>query len=110
MLLDIISSAQEFEEFPVRHNEDPENAALSQQLPLKVNSYTFDSPHTKVNLLLQAHFTRATLPSVDYLTDTKSVLDQCLRIMQSVLDMSAASGWLNTCIGMKKLSTLLKYL
>lgn len=103
MLLDIVSAAQEFEEFPVRHNEDKENAALSQQLPLKVNSYTFDSPHTKVNLLLQAHFTRATLPSVDYLTDTKSVLDQCLRIMQSVLDISAENGWLNTSLSVLNL-------
>ena len=43
---------------------------------------TFDSPHTKAHLLLQAHFSRAPLPIADYLTDTKSVLDQALRILQ----------------------------
>lgn len=43
---------------------------------------TFDSPHTKTHLLLQAHFCHAPLPIADYLTDTKSVLDQALRILQ----------------------------
>ena len=43
---------------------------------------TLDSPHTKTHLLLQAHFSRAALPIADYLTDTKSVLDQALRILQ----------------------------
>jgi hypothetical protein len=37
-------------------------------VPLKVNSYALDSPHTKVNLLLQAHFSRVSLPTSDYLT------------------------------------------
>lgn len=97
-LIDIIASAQEFEEFPVRHNEDKLNAALSNDVPLKVNSYTFDSPHTKCNLLLQAHFSRIGLPNSDYYTDTKSVLDQCLRIMQSVLDICGENGWLNTSL------------
>jgi activating signal cointegrator complex subunit 3 len=44
------------------------NADLSNDVPLKVNSYALDSPHTKVNLLLQAHFSRVSLPTSDYLT------------------------------------------
>ena len=55
---------------------------LSQKLPLKVNPHTMDSAHTKTHLLLQAHFCQAQLPSSDYLTDTKSVLDQAIRILQ----------------------------
>ncbi len=118
--MEIVASAQEFAELPVRHNEDKMNAELSRDLPLKVNAYTFDSPHTKCNLLvfhfvyyntfdfisnvmrhlrlLQAHFSRAPLPCTDYITDTKSVLDQCLRIMQAVLDMCAHLGWLSTTL------------
>ena len=48
--------------------------------------------------LLQAHFSRAPLPCTDYITDTKSVLDQSLRIMQAVLDMCAHFGWLGTTL------------
>lgn len=52
----------------MRHNEDKLNGELSTHVPLKVNSYALDSPHTKVNLLLQAHFSRVSLPTSDYIT------------------------------------------
>jgi len=41
-----------------------------------------DDPHTKANLLLQAHLGRLPLPISDYITDTKGVLDNSLRILQ----------------------------
>ena len=55
---------------------------LAKKLPLEVKPHSFDSPHTKTYLLLQAHFSRLPLPSSDYFTDTKSVLDQAIRILQ----------------------------
>ena len=55
---------------------------LAKSLPLEVNPHTMDSAHTKANLLLQCHFGRVPLPSTDYNTDTKSVLDQAIRICQ----------------------------
>ena len=58
------------------------NAELAKSCPLDVNQYTFDSSHTKAFLLLQSHISRLPLPCVDYLTDTKSVLDQAIRILQ----------------------------
>lgn len=97
-LIDIVSLAHEFDEHPVRHNEDHLNEELSREVRYKVNTYTFDSPHTKVNLLLQAHFSRAQLPCSDYLTDTKSVLDQCFRIVQAILDFCAENGWLRAAL------------
>lgn len=42
-----------------------------------------DDPHTKANLLLQAHLGRLALPISDYITDTKGVLDNSLRILQA---------------------------
>ena len=57
-------------------------STLSSELPLSVDPQTYDNPHTKAFLLLQAHFSRISLPIVDYITDTKSVLDQALRILQ----------------------------
>lgn len=34
----------------------------------------------------------------DYATDTKSVLDQAIRIMQSMIDLTADEGWLSTVL------------
>ena len=47
---------------------------------------------------MQAHLSRQTLPISDYLTDTKSVLDNSLRLCQAMLDLAADSGWLVTCL------------
>ncbi|KAK2162771.1 hypothetical protein LSH36_92g06010 [Paralvinella palmiformis] len=97
-LITIMSDAKEYAELPVRHNEDAINGGLAQRLPLEVNPHTYDSSHTKTHLLLQAHFCRETLPSSDYLTDTKSVLDQAVRVLQAMLDVSADQGWLVTTL------------
>lgn len=93
-LLTVLSDVHEYEEMPVRHNEDILNGELAKSCPLSVDSFTLDSPHTKTLLLLQAHFSRLELPCTDYLTDTKSVLDQALRILQAMLDVVAERGWL----------------
>ena len=80
--LSIRQDAEEYAELPVRHNEDQLNSQLAQQLPLPVNPHSYDSAHTKTHLLLQAHFSRAALPCSDYGTDTKTVLDNAIRISQ----------------------------
>lgn len=48
--------------------------------------------------LLQAHMARLPPPISDYVTDTKSVLDQSLRILQAMTDVSADAGWLDTAL------------
>ena len=42
-----------------------------------------DDPHAKASLLIQAHFSHLSLPISDYVTDTKTVLDNSLRILQA---------------------------
>ena len=81
-LISVSQEAEEYAELPVRHNEDQLNSQLAQQLPLQVNPHSFDSAHTKTHLLLQAHFSHAQLPCSDYNTDTKTVLDNAIRICQ----------------------------
>ncbi|XP_031431613.1 activating signal cointegrator 1 complex subunit 3 isoform X2 [Clupea harengus] len=93
-LLSVLTDAEEYAELPVRHNEDQLNSELAQRLPLKVNPHSYDSAHTKCHLLLQAHFSRATLPCSDYATDTKTVMDNAIRICQAMLDVVANEGWL----------------
>uniref|UniRef100_A0A452IL56 Activating signal cointegrator 1 complex subunit 3 n=1 Tax=Gopherus agassizii TaxID=38772 RepID=A0A452IL56_9SAUR len=84
-LLSVLSDAEEYADLPVRHNEDQMNSELAKHLPIEVNPHSFDSSHTKTHLLLQAHFSRAMLPCPDYATDTKTVLDQSVRICQVYL-------------------------
>jgi activating signal cointegrator complex subunit 3 len=81
-LLSIMTEVSEYSELPVRHNEDILNEELSKNCPLEVSANTYNSPHTKVHLLLQCHFSRMQLPSTDYYTALKSVLDQAIRILQ----------------------------
>jgi len=92
-LLVLLSDAHEYSELAVRHDEDLLNGELARNCRLPVNMYSLDSSHTKTHLLLQAHFSRLSLPCADYITDTKSVLDQTIRILQSMIDVAAESGW-----------------
>ncbi|KAI1885583.1 hypothetical protein AGOR_G00205300 [Albula goreensis] len=97
-LLLVLTDAEEYAELPVRHNEDQLNSELARRLPLEVNPHSYDSAHTKTHLLLQAHFSHAPLPCSDYSTDTKTVLDNAIRICQAMLDVAANEGWLVTAL------------
>ncbi|RWS31343.1 Activating signal cointegrator 1 complex subunit 3-like protein [Leptotrombidium deliense] len=97
-LLNIISKCHEFNELPVRHNEEILNADLSKDCRYTVNDLSFDNPNTKAFLLFQAHFSQLELPCSDYLTDLKSVLDQSIRIIQAMIDIVAMKGFLSTTL------------
>lgn len=55
---------------------------LANSCRFRPRSPSWDSPYTKTFLLFQAHFSRLSLPNSDYLTDTKSALDNATRVMQ----------------------------
>ncbi|XP_060805871.1 activating signal cointegrator 1 complex subunit 3 [Amyelois transitella] len=97
-LLRVLADVEEYATLPVRHNEDIQNGELAQQCRLPVDQLSLDSSNVKAFLLLQAHMTRLPLPNTDYLTDTKSVLDQTIRILQAMIDTSAENGWLSVCL------------
>lgn len=98
VLLHILSAASEYDELPVRHNEENYNATLAEKLPHMVDKNRLDDPHVKANLLFQAHFSQLEMPISDYVTDLKSVLDQSIRIIQAMIDICANSGWLSSTI------------
>lgn len=97
-LIKLLSDVKEYDELPVRHNEDQLNEELSKSLPYKVDMRALDSAHTKTYLLFQAHFSRAALPITDYITDLKSVLDQSVRIIQGMVDICALKGSLSSAL------------
>eukprot|EP00210_Caulerpa_lentillifera_P001589 g1527.t1 len=102
-ILEVLCSAAEYDDLPLRHNEEKLNALLADQVRWSVDLDTVDDPHTKANLLLQAHLSRLPLPISDYITDTKSALDNSLRLLQAMVDISAEAGWLDTTLGVMRL-------
>ena len=93
-----MSTATEYDELPVRHNEDLINIELSNALPVSANSFGVPmwDPHVKAFLLIQAFMSRIELPITDYITDQNSVLDQAIRIMQASIDVLAELGFLSS--------------
>ncbi|KAL8694639.1 MAG: hypothetical protein Q9218_000734 [Villophora microphyllina] len=102
--------ATEFDELPVRHNEDLINAELSVNLPLKADALGLPmwDPHVKAFLLLQAHFSHVDLPISDYVGDLNSVLDQSIRIIQASIDCLTELGYLSSCTMMMTLLQCVK--
>lgn len=94
----ILSNASEYAEYPVRHNEDLINQDLERLLPHSAAPQPYDSPHAKAFLLIQAHLSRMELSIPDYITDTGSVLDQAIRILQAMADMVVYKDYLSTLL------------
>jgi len=63
---------------------------------------TADKPSCKAYLLLQAHLGRIPLPVSDYVTDTRSVLENSMRILQALIDITAENGWWPSCLSTMK--------
>ncbi len=83
---------------PVRHNEDKMNLEMMKHLKFKLDQTLADDPHAKTNILFQARFSKLPLPISDFLTDTKSALDQSARFLQAMVDLCADAGWLGVTV------------
>lgn len=99
-LIAILANAKEFFGLPVRHNEDVLNESMMHLVPIKVPKHHLENPHVKANLLIQGHIERCPLPITDYFTDTKMVLDQSIRVLQGMIDVSAHKGHLKTTMNL----------
>mmetsp|Transcript_18112 Transcript_18112/g.28002 ORF Transcript_18112/g.28002 Transcript_18112/m.28002 type:complete len:442 (+) Transcript_18112:2331-3656(+) len=98
-ILYVLSSTHEFDELPVRHNEEFLNEELNEDVPWgadtsgllsnkrhsgSTNVDIMADPHTKCFLLIQANLVQAKLPISDYVNDTKTVLDQIPRLLAAM--------------------------
>lgn len=72
-LLEILSSAAEYEGIPIRHKEDSLLRQLATRVPLKLPQARYNDPHVKTNLLIQAHLSRLQL-SAELQSDTEEIL------------------------------------
>ncbi len=109
-VLSWMCGATEFDELPVRHNEDLINAEMAKNLPMRADSLGLPmwDPHVKAFLLLQAYFSRIDLPISDYVGDLNSVLDQSIRIVQASVDVLTELGYLSSCTMMVTLLQCIK--
>lgn len=106
-IINFLCESEEFTQLPVRHNEDDLNEALSKLVPLKIDMLKLDSPHVKANLLIQAHFSRIPMPISDYITDLKLVLDNTVRVLLFMIEVTMEKGILDTTINIVYLCQLL---
>eukprot|EP00467_Chlorarachnion_reptans_P010989 CAMPEP_0114498978 /NCGR_PEP_ID=MMETSP0109-20121206/7165_1 /TAXON_ID=29199 /ORGANISM="Chlorarachnion reptans, Strain CCCM449" /LENGTH=2132 /DNA_ID=CAMNT_0001676501 /DNA_START=186 /DNA_END=6581 /DNA_ORIENTATION=+ len=105
-ILTVLSDATEYDELPVRHNEDKINEQLASKVRFPVRE-DYEDPHVKANLLFQCHLARLALPMSDFITDTRSLLDQAIRILQAMIDISAENGYLKTTLNIMHLTQLI---
>eukprot|EP00475_Leptophrys_vorax_P017663 TRINITY_DN24265_c0_g2_i2.p1 TRINITY_DN24265_c0_g2~~TRINITY_DN24265_c0_g2_i2.p1 ORF type:complete len:876 (+),score=189.71 TRINITY_DN24265_c0_g2_i2:681-3308(+) len=97
-LLQTLCDAHEYSELPVRHNEEKLNEEMLHLMEWPLDRRKMEDPHIKANILLQARFSRLPLPITDYYTDTKSVLDQAIRILHAMIDVVADKGFLQPAL------------
>merc|ERR1719273_1731891 len=104
-LIEIISSAAEYEDLPIRHGEDSLLRNLATRLPNKLQSSKFNDPHVKANLLLQAHLSRIQL-SAELQQDSELILSKAIRLIQACVDVLSSNGWLSPAIAAMELAQM----
>lgn len=99
-LLEIVSSAAEFEDLPIRQHEDVVLQRIYDRLPLKLDKLNLLSPYHKVFILVQAHFARLSLP-VDLEADQRMVLGKILTLLSACVDVMSSNAYLNAIVAME---------
>ncbi|PNP40302.1 hypothetical protein TGAMA5MH_07780 [Trichoderma gamsii] len=99
-ILEIVTSATEFEYVQVRRHEDSLLRRIYDRIPVKMAQPTYDTPHFKTFVLLQAHFSRMQLP-IDLAKDQEVILSRILSLLSAVVDILSSDGHLNAMNAME---------
>ena len=78
---------------------------LAQSLGMKVDKDKLNDPHTKAQLLLNAHFTRSPI-TTDLSSDQKFILEHSVRLLQGLVDVISSCGWLTPALSAMELSQM----
>jgi activating signal cointegrator complex subunit 3 len=106
-VLQLLSDAAEFDEMPVRHNEEVQNEQMAAHCRFAVPAM-WDDPHVKTLILLQCHIARTKLPVSDFALDQRSALAQAIRVLQAMIDVAASDGYLRTTLNIAATVQMLK--
>jgi len=104
-LIEILSAASEFESIPIRHGEEQALRKIGNHLPLKIEKANYTTSLTKVNVLLQTHFSRKPI-SADLTADQSMVLEHSIRLLQAMVDVVSSSSWLGPALAAMELSQM----
>eukprot|EP00879_Flechtneria_rotunda_P006108 GHRR01006421.1.p1 GENE.GHRR01006421.1~~GHRR01006421.1.p1 ORF type:complete len:1855 (+),score=687.13 GHRR01006421.1:742-6306(+) len=96
-LLEIVAAASEFDTLPLRPGEENVIERMLKHAPVAVDKPKYSDIHTKVNALLQAHFSRDRL-SGDLGNDARIAVKEAARLLQAIVDVVASSGWLHPAL------------
>ena len=105
-ILDVLVSAEEFENIGVRQNESAILAALAKRLPVPLTQPDFMESRTKVHVLLQLHFSRNKL-TTNQKEDLHMILERILKLLQAIIDVVASNSWLNPALAAMELSQMI---
>lgn len=67
---------------------------IYERVPVKLEVVDYNSPHFKTFLLLQAHFSRMTLPP-DLAIDQAVVLGKAINLLSACVDVMSSNSYLN---------------
>jgi len=122
-LLYVLCDTTEYDEHPVRHNEELLNEELEARCRMtlvelgridskfggNLKNKSYSDPHAKVFILLQAYLGRIKeFPCTDFETDIKAILDNAIRFLQAMLEVAATQGFLSTSFGVMNIIQCLK--
>lgn len=99
-ILEIVTSATEFESIPIRRHEDKVLRRIYDRVPVKIATPDYESPHFKAFILLQAHFSRMELPP-DLAKDQDIILSKVLSLLSGCVDVLSSHGHLNATSAME---------
>lgn len=99
-ILEIVTSATEFETIQIRRHEEALLRRIYERVPVKMGQPVYDSPHFKAFVLLQAHFSRMQLP-VDLSKDQEIILTKVLGLLSATVDVLSSEGHMNAMNAME---------
>ncbi|KAL1219764.1 DExH-box ATP-dependent RNA helicase DExH12 [Cardamine amara subsp. amara] len=96
-LLEILTSASEYDLIPIRPGEEDAVRRLINHQRFSFENPKCTDPHVKANALLQAHFSRQNIGG-NLAMDQREVLLSATRLLQAVVDVISSNGWLNLAL------------
>ncbi|CAK9183443.1 unnamed protein product [Ilex paraguariensis] len=96
-LLEILASASEFEQLPIRPGEEELIRKLIYHQRFSFENAKYADPHVKANALLQAHFSRQ-LVGGNLSSDQQELLISASRLLQAMVDVISSNGWLSLAL------------
>lgn len=96
-LIEVLTSASEFESIPIRQGDNRILQEISNHLPEPILRDYYNETHTKTLILMQAHFSRLPITN-DLAYDQKLILEKSARLVQAMVDVISSNSWLRPAL------------